>query len=116
MAFSFSSIRKSLRIPLRIPLRVRMWRFGVPEQHAECINVSAGGIYFATGSSFHEGDRVEIDLRMPEAIVGRPSLVHCEGRVVRVKAIDPGSRILGVGVEIEKYRKIEEDPEAKDAA
>jgi len=114
MAFSLSSVRKSLRIPLRIPLRVRMWRFGVPEQHAECINISAGGIYFATGSSFHEGDRVEIDLRMPEAIVGSPNLVHCEGRVVRVNAIDSGSRILGVGVQFDKYQKISDD--AEDAA
>ena len=81
-----------------------MWRFGVPEQHAECVNVSAGGIYFATGSSFHEGDHIEVQLKMPEAIVGRPSTWHCKGRVVRVQGIDSRSRILGVAVEFERYR------------
>jgi Tfp pilus assembly protein PilZ len=99
--------RKSRRIPVRMPLRIQMWRFGVPEQQAECMNVSAGGIFFASASSFHEGDRVEIELRMPEAVMGKPSTWRCEGRVVRVEALDSRSVILGVGVEFERYRMVQ---------
>jgi hypothetical protein len=95
--------RRAHRVPVCLPLRIRIWRFGLPEQHAECLNISASGAYFATGSSFHQGDRVEMDVRMPEAVVGRPSTWHCEGRVVRVERLDSGSRILGVGVEFDRY-------------
>ena len=106
MSLSPMDRRKSRRIPIRMPLRIRLWRFGMPEQQAECINVSAGGVFFASASSFHEGDHVAIELKMPEALVGTPSTWSCEGRVVRVEAIDSRSVILGVGVEFERHHMV----------
>ena len=107
MSVSPTDRRKSRRVPVRMPLRIRLWRFGVPEQPAECMNVSAGGIFFASTSSFHEGDLVSIELRMPEAVVGTPSTWRCEGRVVRIEPIDSRSVLLGVGVEFEHYRMVQ---------
>jgi PilZ domain-containing protein len=102
--------RRSRRFPVRMPLRICLWRFGVPEQRAECIDVSAGGIFFASASSFHQGDQVAIELKMPAALVGTPSTWRCKGRVVRVEAIDSRSLILGVGVEFDRYRMATAEP------
>lgn len=88
---------------MRMPMRVRLWKFGVPDQVVECVNVSQGGVYFATGSSFQEGQRLEMLVMMPGEVAGEPSNWHCEGRVLRVEGISSGSRVVGVAVRF--YRR-----------
>jgi Tfp pilus assembly protein PilZ len=101
--------RSSQRVPMRMPMRVRIWKFGVPDQHAECVNVSEGGVYFATGSSFQEGERVELLVTMPKEVAGEPSNWHCEGQVIRVEGIDSASRIIGVAVQFSRQRTLQKN-------
>lgn len=107
MAPLIAERRTSRRVPMRMPLRVRIWKFGVSDQHAECVNVSEGGVYFATGSSFQEGERVELLVTMPKEVAGEASNWHCQGQVRRVEGIDSASRIIGVAVQFDQHRTLQ---------
>jgi hypothetical protein len=97
--------RLTRRFPLRVPLTVRL--LDMPEVAAsasETANISAGGALFATDLPLATGNSVELTLRMPEEVVGRPSNAwRCRGRVVRVApgtATEIGPR---VAVEFQYY-------------
>ena len=97
--------RKARRITLQIPVRVRPWESVIPEQNVECLNISERGLYFASGTRFNAGERLELVFKMPEDIVGREnSNWPCVGQVVRTHALDSSSLALGVAVEFEPYQ------------
>lgn len=100
--------RSTQRLPFRVPLRVGVRKFGLPDQHAECINISAGGVYFATGWSFQEGAPVELLLTMPKEIAVRSSQWYCQGRAVRVQGIDCAARIPDVAIAFDRRRLLQE--------
>jgi len=99
--------RKARRVTLQIPVRVRHWESVTPEQRVECLNISERGLYFASGSRFNAGQRLELVLKMPEDIVGREnSNWLCVGQVVRTRALDSTSLPLGVAVEFDPYQPV----------
>ena len=103
--------RVTARVPFRHPVRVRISKFGFPEQVAEGINISAGGVLCASGSFFQEGERLELLLTLPKEIGGRRTEWHCEGHVLRVAGIDTKSRIVSVAVAFDRYRMLHDSKE-----
>lgn len=106
------------RHEVKAPLRIRPCRSKGPEQYAESLNLSAYGVYFATSSVLHEGEAVEVFLRMPEEVIGKESHEwRCTGRVVRVERIESALGKLGVGVRFDWYEvaRAEEQRLAKNA-
>lgn len=96
--------RFSKRHNVKTTLHVRVWKSNIPEQRAECINLSERGVFFATNSPFHKGEAIQVLLRMPEVISGvAPTEWRCTGFVVRVEPVDSRKGKLGVGVRIECY-------------
>jgi hypothetical protein len=96
--------RLSRRLSVRTPLRVRIWKSAVPEEHAESLNLSRNGVYFATNSTIREGEIVEILLNMPEEITDEPPAGwRCTGHVVRVEDVDSMRGKSGVGVQFDCY-------------
>jgi hypothetical protein len=96
--------RLSRRLCFKTPLRVRVWKISSPEESTESLNLSQGGIYYATNSAIREGEIVEILLNMPEEITDEPSLDwRCTGHVVRVDRIDSTWGKMGVGVQFDCY-------------
>jgi hypothetical protein len=91
-----------------VPVQVRLWHSAVPQQRAESVNISERGMYFATGSSFKEGDQLELCLNVPEDPVGRRQTNwRCVGHVVRVQALDASSRALGVAVQFDRQQTVQ---------
>ena len=82
--------RQSERIELEILLTIQTLetpksaaRVGMTE------NISATGLYLASDFPFEIGAPLEISLRMPERVTGKPACEWCcRGRVVRVQARD----------------------------
>lgn len=102
---SVAERRKARRVALQIPVRVRPWESVIPEQKVECLNISERGLYFASGTRFSAGERLELVLKMPEDVVGREnSNWLCVGEIVRTRALDSSSLALGVAVKFEPYQ------------
>ena len=85
------------RHEIKTPLRIRLCKPDGPEQKAESLNLSEYGVCFATDSLLHEGQTVEVALRMPEEVSGEESDERrCTGRVVREACrrdiVPPGER------------------------
>src|SRR5579859_3238213 len=92
------------RHKIRMPLRIRLWKSAVPEQAAECVNLSQRGIYFATDSKLSEGETVEVFFDMPEEVIGEAtSEWRCTGHIVRVEEARAADGRLGVGVQFDCY-------------
>lgn len=68
-----SERRNSRRQLLKARLRVRAWKSGWNEQGAESENLSERGVFFATDAPLVVGSAVEVLLKMPEEISGRPT-------------------------------------------
>lgn len=99
-----SDRRMSRRLCFKTPLRVRIWKSAAPEQRAESVNLSQNGVFFATDSPMHEGETVEILLKMPEEITDEPTMEwRCTGHVVRVDTVDSARGKIGVGVQFDCY-------------
>jgi hypothetical protein len=99
-----SERRNSPRHPLKTALRVRACQSGCTEQRAESQNLSERGVFFATNAPLAVGSPVEILLKMPEAISGKPTREwRCTGHVVRLAAGDTPRGRLGVGVQFDCY-------------
>ena len=99
-----SERRISPRLQLKTALRVRAWKSGPAEQRAESENLSERGTFFATDSPLTIGSAVEILLKMPEEITGKPTTAwRCTGHVVRLEPIDTTHSKLGVGVRFDCY-------------
>jgi PilZ domain len=105
MKVAASDRRLSLRHEIRTPLRIRLWKSAAPELRSESVNLSEGGILFASDSPLPIGTVVEVRLKMPEEITGEPTLEWlCSGHVVRVIPIDSPKGSLGVGVQFDCYQ------------
>jgi PilZ domain-containing protein len=92
------------RLPLKTALRVRVWKAGPVEQRAESLDLSEKGTFFATDAPIPIGAAVEILLKMPEEITGKPTTEwRCSGHVVRLQEIDSPRGKLGIGVEFDYY-------------
>jgi hypothetical protein len=92
------------RYAMRIPLCVRpLDPPGTPPFMVISTNISSTGLYFASETPFSVGTQVEIVLRMPEEVVGKPSREWlCRGRVARVQEHLSGDHV-GVGVQFYFY-------------
>jgi c-di-GMP-binding flagellar brake protein YcgR len=79
--------RQSARVDLAILLTIQTLE--IPKSAALMgltENISATGVYLASDSPFEMGTRLEISLRMPEIVMGKPACEWCcRGRVLRVQ-------------------------------
>lgn len=96
--------RVSQRHNVKTALRLHIRKSDIPEQRAESINLSEGGIFFATDALFRKGEAIEILLKMPQEITGDPPMEwRCTGLIVRVQPVDSPKGKLGVGVRFDCY-------------
>jgi Tfp pilus assembly protein PilZ len=104
MAVYTSERRISPRHLLKTALRVRFWKSSSSEQRAESENLSETGTFFATDEPLAIGSAVEILLKMPEEVTGKPTTEwRCTGHVVRLEPVDTPRGKLGVGVKFDCY-------------
>lgn len=97
--------RLTVRHNIRTPIRIRLWKSAIPEERGESENLSEEGILFATNSVIPVGTVLEILLKMPEMITGKPTTEWlCSGHVVRVEPIDSPRGKRGVGVQFDCYQ------------
>lgn len=64
-------------------------------------DVSAKGIFLEMNQPLAEGTRMQLTLQLPAEVTGKPVMLRCVSRVVRIVG-DSGDRI-GVGAVIESY-------------
>lgn len=97
--------RQTQRHQMALPLVVRLEdQPSSPGCETVSSNVSHRGVYFATDLPVKIGTRMEILVKMPEAIVGRPVREwRCHARVVRIDATGETQNPAGVGVEFIYY-------------
>jgi hypothetical protein len=96
--------RISCRHPLKTALRVHILKSGPNEQLEESENLSDGGTFFATDAPLVMGSTVEILLKMPEEVTGKPTTEWCcTGHVVRLEPVDSPRGRTGVGIQFDCY-------------
>ncbi len=100
-----SDRRHTPRFDLRIPLSIQpLDSSGTPTKQVVSSNISSRGVYFATDLPLRVGTPLQMTLRMPEEVVGKPSREWCcSGRVVRVHPNGSSHDKLGIGVVIDWY-------------
>jgi len=99
-----SDRRLAHRFNLTVPLRVRMWKSSSPEHRVESLNLSEGGVYFATDAPILTGAAVHLRLEMPREVTGHPTTGwRCTGHVVRTERITSSGSVLGIGVRFDYY-------------
>jgi hypothetical protein len=92
------------RLQFKTALRMRIWKSGLAECRAESEDLSERGTYFTTDTPLAVGSALEILLRMPEEITGKPATEwRCTAHVVRLQPIDILRGKLGVGVQFDCY-------------
>jgi len=92
------------RLPFKTSMRVRVWKSGPAERKAESENLSERGTFFSTDAPLAVGSAVEILVRMPEEITGKPATEwRCTGHVVRLEPVDTPRGKVGVGVQFDCY-------------
>jgi hypothetical protein len=97
-----SERRNSRRYLFRTKLRVRAWKSGWNERRAESEDLSERGVFFATDAPLIIGSAVEVLLKMPEEISGRPTTEwRRTGHVVRFEPVDTPRGKLGVGIQFD---------------
>jgi len=101
--------RQTARYDMEIPLTIRtMEKEDMPTHVALSSNVSASGLYLATDLLLQVGAPVEIAMRMPAQVTGKPSRDWlCRGRVVRVEGENQWTEKHRVGVVFQYYEVIE---------
>lgn len=93
------------RLPFKTAMRVRVWKSGPAERGAESVNLSETGTLFNTDMPVAIGSELEILLKMPEEITGKPSTEwRCAGHVVRLQSGGGPKGTIGVGVEFDYYQ------------
>jgi hypothetical protein len=116
--------RVGQRFPYLLPLSLRQTNTSV-EGHGFTQDLSARGAFFFTDAPLHEGDEVELTLRMPSEItLGDSMPVRCRGRVLRVVrpagAQDASASVaetkIGVAVRFECYEYLAEAAAAASAS
>lgn len=106
--------RNARRHDIKTALRVRIWKSQIPEQRAECINLSERGVFFATDTQLRTGEAIQILLKMPREITGVPPTEwRCTGFVVHVEPVDSRKGKLGVGVRFDCYEILGESQAAE---
>jgi Tfp pilus assembly protein PilZ len=99
--------RRKERFNLGIRIRVSVLNSTAPEQRTESLNVSAGGMYFATNLPLRRGTGVKLLFKMPEEITRRPASDWvCTGHVVHVKPVNAANGWLAVGVQFDFYEVV----------
>jgi hypothetical protein len=99
-----SERRNSHRLQFKTAMRVRVWKSGQVERREESENLSERGAFFTTDAPLAIGSAVEILLKMPEEITGKPATEwRCTGHVVRLQPLDLLRGKLGVGVQFDCY-------------
>lgn len=101
--------RYTQRLKMRIPLRVRPGgNSDAQSQAVESSDISARGFYFLTDLPLHVGSHLQVFLRMPREIAGRPAPEWCcTCRVVRVDPAEREQGHTGIAVEIQYYEVLE---------
>lgn len=98
--------RRATRFEMEIPLWVRVPQSPELQERlaVSTKNISMIGLCFATDLPLVVGMLVEIILKMPEKVIGKPAREWCcKGRVVRVQPMDPFQAKRSVGVEFHYY-------------
>lgn len=104
MSSNGSDRRAFRRVPFKTAMSVRIWKTGPAERKIESENLSERGAFFSTAEPVAIGSAVEILLKMPEEITGKPTTDwRCTGHVVRLQPLDGTMSKLGVGVEFDYY-------------
>lgn len=99
--------RRTERLNLAIPLSVSVLNSTAPGQRTESLNVSAGGMYFATNLPLRPGTGVQLVFKMPEEITDTSAGDWvCMGHVVHVRPVSAPSGWLGVGVQFDCYEVV----------
>jgi c-di-GMP-binding flagellar brake protein YcgR len=99
--------RRTERLNLGIPLSVSVQNSTSPQQRTESLNVSAGGMYFATNLPLRPGTGVQLLFKMPEEITHMPASDWiCMGHVVHVRPVSTPSGWLRVGVQFDCYEVV----------
>src|SRR5260370_6809503 len=89
--------RRTERLNVAIPLSVSVLNSTAPGHGTESVNVSAGGMYFATNLPLSRGAGVQLLFKMPEEISGMPARACvCMGHVVHPSPISPPNGWLRV--------------------
>lgn len=103
MEFGFWEDRRlTERHAIHIPVKYRTWKSGAPESLGVSLNISEGGIHFATSTAVQEGETLEVRFEMPEEVLEEPSAEwKCTGEVIRVERIDDGK--FGLRVRFDSY-------------
>ena len=65
--------RRTERLKLAIPLSVSVLNSSAPGHGTESVNVSAGGMYFATNLPVSRGTGVQLQFKMPEEVTHMPA-------------------------------------------
>lgn len=98
--------RRANRYSFRMKARVDSVDSSALEQPIEAWtrDVSAKGIFIELEEPVTEGTRMELTLHLPAEVTGKPVLLRCISRVVRIES---GTKErLGVGAVIESYEFI----------
>ncbi len=96
------------RYLIRIPLRFRLLASPeMPEQIAESLNLSARGVSFATRFPLAVGTPIQLYLKVPEEVTGKPSSEWCcRGQVIHTRPVESNPGTLLVGVMIVYYEVV----------
>lgn len=99
--------RQTERLNLRIGLRVSVPNSRAREQKTESLDVSEGGMFFATDLPMRRGAQVQLIFKMPEEITHKPTAEWiCTGHVVHVRPLSSPKGSLGVGVQFDCYEVV----------
>ena len=106
--------RQTARFNLEIPVSIRMVELPEAQAHTGVSsNVSASGVCLSTDLQLNVGAPVEISMRMPQQVTGKPPRdLRCRGQVVRVEANGVRDVKPCVGVQFHYYEVVE-GPEAR---
>ena len=74
-------------------------------------DVSSKGLFLELDQRLDEGTRMNLTLQLPSEVTGKPVLLRCLSRVVRV--IEEGENRVGVGAVIENYEFIRSGEEGQ---
>lgn len=96
--------RQRRRLIMRVPMRVRRkHKKSLLEQGVESLNISLGGAYFAAEGKFDVGEKIEVSLKMPDAVITGQKTEWCfTGRVAHVDQLGKNGK-SGVGVHFLYY-------------
>lgn len=103
--------RLARRLIMRVPMWVRGKRRPQVEQGVESMNISIRGTYFAADGPFRMGERIQVRLKMPDAVVPGQETEWCfTCRVAHVDVLAPSGK-SGVGVHFLYYTAGNKAPE-----